>query len=867
MKKTFKLFVSAVAAMATLAGCAKNEISNQTPATRTVQVVAKHGDTKTTLLDSKYVRWAATDAIKAYGYLDSYVSTSTTISDGGATATFNFNLGEDEIVYMIYPAAAAGEMGSDDAIKVTIPTEQTAVANSFADGANVAIGAYDNGAAYFYSIGALVSFDIKNDNITSIKLECPGATLTGKGEAAIEEGDYIADGDAPAAEGTADYVLIKAAQGQTLTNGAKYFAVVYAGDYTGMKLTFTRNDGKTATYTNSAKLELELNSNYTIFNAQIPDSKWQGGAATVHDIFTSSDFPATSTTYANFTGVSKNVAVYAGNTNKTSDAGFSLRTNNSNSGIVTTTSGGNIKSVTVKWNSSCTTGRTLDVYGSNTAYTSVSELYNASTQGEKLGSIVMGSTTTKVEVSDDYAYVAVRSYSGALILDEIDFEWSSGSTPVTKYNVTCATVTGGTISADPTKAKEGDTVTLTASPLSGYEFESWNVTGATVADATSATTTFTMPAANVTVSATFKEITSIPNKTIAEFIAAEGGNCYLTGVVSNIINTTYGNFDLTDESGTIYIYGCLTPGGESRQFSTLGVEEGDEIKVLASEYEYYQSTTHEAKNVVFVEIVKKLPYLKATASKTTGIAAAGETVTVNVDTNIEGWTATSDNADFAISGKTATSFNVVVSANTTTSERSAKITVSATGAAPVEITLKQAVAGGSYESSGTLASWTFTSGTAGTNYPANKTNFASNGSSDLASGTFYLDGTGSTWNSSKGYAFTAVTSITITVKAAKDLKKGAKITFSMDTYYNKATNAPMTGFTLQAAEGSATASTTGLSVTSFSLSTSSANKSVDYTLQNDVAKDGTVKLVLTGTGKAGAGQGFMSNIKADYAAE
>ena len=46
---------------------------------------------------------------------------------------------------------------------------------------------------------------------------------------------------------------------------------------------------------------------------------------------------------------------------------------------------------------------------------------------------------------------------------------------------------------------------------------------------------------------------AIPNKTIAEFIAAEGTRCYLEGIVSNITNTTYGNFDLTDASGSIYV--------------------------------------------------------------------------------------------------------------------------------------------------------------------------------------------------------------------------------------------------------------------------------------------------------------------------
>lgn len=89
---------------------------------------------------------------------------------------------------------------------------------------------------------------------------------------------------------------------------------------------------------------------------------------------------------------------------------------------------------------------------------------------------------------------------------------------------------------------------------------------------------------------------------IADFITAGGSTSgvYLIGTVSNIKNDTYGNFDLTDESGTIYIYGCLTPDGQKQQFASLGVVEGDKIKVLAKEYKLFNETK-EAVNVVFVE--------------------------------------------------------------------------------------------------------------------------------------------------------------------------------------------------------------------------------------------------------------------------
>ena len=75
-----------------------------------------------------------------------------------------------------------------------------------------------------------------------------------------------------------------------------------------------------------------------------------------------------------------------------------------------------------------------------------------------------------------------------------------------EYNVT---VTGGTASVGAgtpiTKATMGTTVTLTAGAApSGQMFDKWVVNGVVVADANSATTTFVMPAGNVTAEATYK---------------------------------------------------------------------------------------------------------------------------------------------------------------------------------------------------------------------------------------------------------------------------------------------------------------------------------------------------------------------------
>ena len=76
--------------------------------------------------------------------------------------------------------------------------------------------------------------------------------------------------------------------------------------------------------------------------------------------------------------------------------------------------------------------------------------------------------------------------------------------------------------------------------------------------------------------------------TIADFLSkADPNTTYrLTGKVSNISNTQYGNFDLTDATGTIYVYGLLDKDGNAKNFESLGIKEGDEITVEGKYNEY-----------------------------------------------------------------------------------------------------------------------------------------------------------------------------------------------------------------------------------------------------------------------------------------
>ena len=169
------------------------------------------------------------------------------------------------------------------------------------------------------------------------------------------------------------------------------------------------------------------------------DSSFSGGAAS--DTLKADDFTATSTTYTEFSGVSKGSgAVYAGKTAKTTDGAIQL--NNSTTtkaGIWTTTSGGTVSRVAVEWNGATTSSkpRSVQVYGSATALDSYADVKS----GTLIGSISYGSDT-ELAIDGAYAYVGILANGGALYLDAVTIDWGaagSESSVVFDENVGTAT--------------------------------------------------------------------------------------------------------------------------------------------------------------------------------------------------------------------------------------------------------------------------------------------------------------------------------------------------------------------------------------------------------------------------------------------
>lgn len=178
-----------------------------------------------------------------------------------------------------------------------------------------------------------------------------------------------------------------------------------------------------------------------------------------------------SSAYASWSGKSSNTAaVYAGQSAGTNDA-IQLRSNNSNSGVVTTASAGYAKKIEVEWNTNTTNGRTLNVYGRSSAYSDPTELYNTSTSGTLLGTIVKGQTT-ELQIDGNYEFIGMRSASGAMYIDEIRVTWSSEA-------VETSPLASISVSGQTTEFKVGETFVFDGVVTAYYEDETSKIVAPT----------------------------------------------------------------------------------------------------------------------------------------------------------------------------------------------------------------------------------------------------------------------------------------------------------------------------------------------------------------------------------------------------
>lgn len=134
--------------------------------------------------------------------------------------------------------------------------------------------------------------------------------------------------------------------------------------------------------------------------------------------------------YGDWSGKSsRSTAIYAGHS--TGKNSIQLRQSENKSGIITTTSGGKARKISVTFHSSTssTSNRILNIYGKNQAYTATTDLYSntSSKKGELLGTITYGKTT-ELSISGDYTHIGICVAGNYTIyLSDISIEWEDDS--------------------------------------------------------------------------------------------------------------------------------------------------------------------------------------------------------------------------------------------------------------------------------------------------------------------------------------------------------------------------------------------------------------------------------------------------------
>ena len=101
-----------------------------------------------------------------------------------------------------------------------------------------------------------------------------------------------------------------------------------------------------------------------------------------------------------------------------------LRTEGSDAGVYVSNSIGTLKSIKFIFNTNTASGRTVNLYGKNTGYSSASDLFVANQQGTLIGSATYNGTREVTLIPDKhYLYFGFRSNYGALYLDSVEVEW------------------------------------------------------------------------------------------------------------------------------------------------------------------------------------------------------------------------------------------------------------------------------------------------------------------------------------------------------------------------------------------------------------------------------------------------------------
>lgn len=252
-----KLFIIAGAALL-LASCAKQTQPFQPLVLSAVQ--EGDGAVSKTSLSGTSVHWSAGDQVAAFVGMTPHTSSSAEIlSDTQAKFTFSDLSADASVSYAVYPASAA--VGTHEGgATVTVPSEQTAVPDSFGEGAAVCIAKGDASPMVFRNVCGFLAFTFKDSDaasVASIRI-IANEPMTGQADVHWNSGD-------PTVEPSSVKSLNAVKLSGTFESGKTYYVAVFPrASYSGLTIKITKKDGYVSTYTNPGTLTLARKGNMVI---------------------------------------------------------------------------------------------------------------------------------------------------------------------------------------------------------------------------------------------------------------------------------------------------------------------------------------------------------------------------------------------------------------------------------------------------------------------------------------------------------------------------------------------------------------------------------------------------------------------------
>lgn len=345
------------------------------------------------------------------------------------------------------------------------------------------------------------------------------------------------------------------------------------------------------------------------------------------------------------------------------------------------------------------------------SYLIVSEDYSFAVAGSKTATdMIKGGAGTAIDIIGD-----VIAYSADLALDSFEINSVEGGFSIKGSK--CGYI-GYSLTSNNGLQGNASTIYVNAISVNGGV--------ATVTTKNSASTTYTLccnPNNNnplvkyyKTVNADYKDLSLYKY----QLVDASALPTYYSITFGSVIGGILSASITSAEEGTEITLTATPDEGYEFIENSWKVVAADDSEITVTDGKFIMPASDVTVTASFV----RKPYLNVVASKTT-VSADGETVTVTVDTNVEGvWTAeSSDETNFIIGNKTATTFDVTVSKNETEAAREATITVTA-GILTKTITMTQKAAGQGGDAEPTVVILDFSTKPEG--FPSSKQGSATN---------------------------------------------------------------------------------------------------------------------------------------------